>query len=67
MNYTNEMIWLDGQQSYIVCAYFTPNYLEEIKSLHQSLVNLKLNYYLYPHEDLGYWEKNTRAKPNFIL
>jgi hypothetical protein len=67
MNYTNEMIWLDGQQSYIVCAYFTPNYLEEIKSLHESLINFKLNYYLYPHEDLGYWEKNTRAKPNFIL
>ena len=67
MNYTNEVSWLDGQQSYIVCAYFTPNYLEEIKSLHQSLVALKINHYLYPHEDLGYWEKNTRAKPNFIL
>lgn len=67
MDYTNEIIWLDGKQSYIVCAYFTPNYIEEIKSLHQSLLDLKINHYLYPHEDLGYWEKNTRAKPNFIL
>ncbi len=59
--------WLGGDQPYIVCAYYTENYADEIKSLHQSLQKFKLNHYLFPHEDLGYWEKNTRAKPAFIL
>ncbi|WP_020395789.1 putative nucleotide-diphospho-sugar transferase [Thiolinea disciformis] len=66
-NYQHEITWLAGGQAYIVCAYFTANYLDEIKSLHQSLVHLSINHYIYPHEDLGYWEKNTRAKPAFIL
>ncbi|PID49163.1 MAG: hypothetical protein CR991_08015 [Proteobacteria bacterium] len=66
-DYQQDVIWLQGEQSYIVCAYFTANYIEEIKSLHQSLQALQINYFLHPHPDLGYWEKNTRAKPDFIL
>lgn len=66
-SYQQEITWLKGGQPYIVCAYFTSNYLEEIKSLNASLVALNINHYIYPHEDLGYWEKNTRAKPAFIL
>lgn len=66
VDYKKEITWLDGGQPYIICAYFTESYIDEITQLHQSLVDLKLNHFLFPHEDLGYWEKNTRAKPAFI-
>lgn len=66
-DYKKPITWLNGKQSYVVCAYFTESYVDEITQLHESLVKLNLNHYLYPHEDLGYWEKNTRAKPAFVL
>lgn len=65
--YQKEIVWLEGGQDYVVCAYFTESYFEEISSLHQSLIALNINHFLFLHEDLGYWEKNTRAKPAFIL
>lgn len=65
-DYKKEITWLEGGQSYVICAYYTESYIDEISQLHQSLIDLKLNHFLYPHEDLGYWEKNTRAKPAFI-
>lgn len=65
--YHKEITWLAGDQPYVICAYYTGSYIDEVTQLHQSLIDLKLNHFLFPHEDLGYWEKNTRAKPSFIL
>ncbi|MBS9777970.1 MAG: hypothetical protein KGV50_04320 [Gammaproteobacteria bacterium] len=62
-----ETTFLNPNDSFIVCCFFTKSYLTHAASLKQSLDNVSLGYYFKEVEDAGYWEANTRIKPHFIL
>ena len=51
----------------IICAYYTDNYKQEIKKLEKSLNKFGLEYFFKRYESRGYWEANTRIKPEFLL
>lgn len=53
--------------SYIVCAFYTENYSEEVQSLKSSLEKFNIPNYLKLYKSRGYWEANTRIKPEFLL
>jgi Nucleotide-diphospho-sugar transferase len=61
-----ETVSLTGRQGYIVCAFYTPNYLEQVLSLKASLDALGLNYFLKRYERAATWEATTRIKPVFV-
>lgn len=61
-----EDISLDGGQRYVVCAFYTPNYLAQIKTLKASLEALGLNHYFRCYAPRGGWEANTRIKAEFV-
>jgi hypothetical protein len=61
-----EYLWTEGGQPYIVCAFYTPNYLPQIRSLKASLDLHKINHFLKCYEPRGGWEANTRLKPVFV-
>ena len=61
-----EYAWLDGGQSYIVCAFYTPNYLEQITSLKRSLEAQGISHFLKRYERAATWEATTRLKPVFV-
>ena len=61
-----EYIWNQGGQPYMVCAFYTPNYLPQISSLKASLEAQSINHFLKRYEPRGGWEANTRLKPVFI-
>jgi hypothetical protein len=61
-----EVVWLEGGQSYCVCAFYTPNYLPQILSLKASVEALGLNHYFKRYEPRGGWEANTRIKAEFV-
>ncbi len=56
-----------GKHAYIVCAYYTEDYLSEILKLKESLERFKLDYFIRHYESRGFWEANTRIKPEFLL
>jgi hypothetical protein len=62
----DETQWLQGGQRYVVCAFYTPNYLVEVLSLKASLDALGINYFLKRYDRLASWEANTRLKPVFV-
>jgi len=57
---------LDGKQSYIVCAFYTPNYLPQITQLKLSLEEQGLSHFLKRYERAQTWEATTRIKPVFV-
>ncbi len=61
-----EYTWNEGGQPYLVCAFYTPNYLPQITSLKASLELNKINHFLKRYEPRGGWEANTRLKPVFV-
>jgi hypothetical protein len=61
-----EYIWDKGGQPYMVCAFYTPNYLPQIASLKASLEAHGINHFLKRYEPRGGWEANTRLKPVFV-
>jgi len=61
-----EVVWSGGGQPYMVCAFYTPNYLPQVSSLKASLEALGINHYLKRYEPRGGWEANTRMKPVFV-
>jgi len=61
-----EYAWLDGGQRYVVCAFYTPNYLPQISSLKASAEALGLNHYFKRYEARSGWEANTRIKAEFV-
>lgn len=61
-----EYTWNEGGQPYIVCAFYTPNYLPQISSLKASLEAHGINHFLKRYEPRGGWEANTRLKPVFV-
>ena len=61
-----EYLWREGGQPYVVCAFYTPNYLPQVSSLKASLEAQGINHYLKRYEPRGGWEANTRMKPVFV-
>ena len=61
-----EYTWNEGGQPYLVCAFYTPNYLPQINSLKRSLDEHRINHFLKRYEPRGGWEANTRLKPVFV-
>ncbi|CPR15716.1 conserved protein of unknown function [Candidatus Filomicrobium marinum] len=62
-----EVTSLHGGQRYVVCAFYTPSYLENVLRLKASLERLGLNYHLKCVEYKGSWEATTRLKPSFVV
>ncbi|MDX2288764.1 MAG: putative nucleotide-diphospho-sugar transferase [Hyphomicrobiaceae bacterium] len=61
-----EVTWLDGGQRYVVCAFYTPNYVEQVSRLKASLESLGINHHLRRYERRSTWEATTRLKPGFV-
>lgn len=61
-----EYAWLEGGQSYIACAFYTPNYLEQITSLKRSLEAQGISHFFKRYERAATWEATTRLKPVFV-
>lgn len=62
-----EITSLSGGQRYVVCAFYTPSYLDSVLRLKASLDSLGLNYHLKCVEYKGTWEATTRLKPSFVV
>ena len=62
----HEHAWLDGAQGYVVCAFYTPDYLPHVLALKHSLEILGINHFLKRYEPTASWEAATRIKPRFI-
>lgn len=58
---------LASPDKFIVVCFFTPNYHDHALRLKGTLDNFNLNYYFEEVADAGFWEANTRLKPDFIL
>ena len=61
-----EYKWLDGGQSYVACAFYTPNYLPQLLSLKASLEAHGINHYFKRYERAVSWEATTRIKAAFV-
>jgi hypothetical protein len=61
-----EQAWLEGGQSYVVCAFYTQSYLPQITSLRRSLEEHGINHFLKRYERRATWESTTRLKPVFL-
>lgn len=57
----------DAHSTPVICAYYTDNYRKEIETLKESLEKFGIYYYIKRFESRGYWEANTRIKPEFLL
>jgi len=62
----HQFAWVEGGQRYVVCAFYTDNYLPRALALKASLDAHRINYYLERYEHQGSWEATTRMKPLFI-
>jgi hypothetical protein len=61
-----EYLWLEGRQPYVVCAFYTPDYLRHVLALKRSLETLGVNHFFKCYEPAASWEATTRIKPRFI-
>ena len=61
-----EYEWLEGGQSYVACAFYTPNYLPQLLSLKASLEAHGINHYFKLYERAATWEATTRIKAAFV-
>jgi hypothetical protein len=61
-----EYHWLQGCQPYVVCAFYTPDYLCHVLTLKRSLETLGVNHFFKRYEPAATWEATTRIKPRFI-
>ncbi len=59
--------WLGGGQRYVVCAFYTPNYTEQVNRLKASLELLGINHHLRCLPRRATWEATTRLKPLFVV
>lgn len=61
-----EYAWLEGGQSYVACAFYTPNYLPQLLSLKASLEAHGINHYFKRYQRAATWEATTRIKAQFV-
>lgn len=52
---------------FLVVCFYTDNYAEEAARLRSSLDETGTPYYLRHYSSRGFWEANTRIKPEFLL
>lgn len=52
---------------FLACSFFTDAYRVNVERLHASLVHTQTPYFLKRYPSRGYWEANTRIKPEFLL
>lgn len=57
----------NANSHFVVCCFYTPNYASHAENLLQSVQRFGLNHCVKQYEDRGYWEANTRIKPEFVL
>lgn len=62
----HEHAWLEGGQDYVVCAFYTPDYLDHVLQLKRSLERLSINHFLKRYEAAESWEIATRIKSAFV-
>jgi hypothetical protein len=62
-----EYSWTGQDRSYVVCAFYTPNYLPQATSLITSLEAQGLSYFIKRVEHQGTWEATTRLKPTILV
>lgn len=55
------------KQPFVVCAFYTPNYLPQILALKHSLEKHDLNHFLKLYPSQPTWEATTRLKAPFLL
>ena len=53
--------------NFIVCAFFTDQYASQVASLEQSVSSFGIEFYKKHYKSRGFWEANTRIKPEFLL
>jgi hypothetical protein len=63
----SDLTWLKDGQRYVVCAFYTDNYIPRALALMDSLNAHRISHYLRRYEHQGSWEATTRLKPSFIL
>ncbi|MGI9410309.1 MAG: hypothetical protein ACR2OV_09575 [Hyphomicrobiaceae bacterium] len=61
-----EYAWLEGGQSYVACAFYTPNYVEQVTTLKRSLEAQGINHFFKRYQRRATWESTTRLKPVFV-
>lgn len=61
-----EYAWLEGGQTYVACAFYTPNYLPQLLSLKASLEAYGINHYFKRYDRAVTWEATTRLKAGFV-
>lgn len=67
MTTTTEEILQDRPDvSFLVCAFYTDAYAAEAAQLRASLEQTGTPYFLKRFPSRGYWEANTRIKPEFL-
>lgn len=64
---TGEILQKSPAAPFIVCAFFTEGYAAEAEQLRASLEQSGTPYFLKSFPSRGYWEANTRIKPEFLL
>lgn len=52
---------------FLACGFFTEGYAAEAEQLRASLERTGTPYFLKRYPSRGYWEANTRIKPEFLL
>ena len=52
---------------FLACSFFTDAYRTNAEHLQASLVQTRTPYFLKRYPSRGYWEANTRIKPEFLL
>lgn len=55
-----------GDGSFIACCFYTDNYAQEAEALRGSLEATGGAYFLKRYSSRGFWEANTRIKPEFL-
>ncbi len=63
----DEYSWLEGGQNYVVCVFYTEDYLQYVLDLKRSLERNSVNHFLKLYEKRDSWEATTRIKPHFLL
>lgn len=53
--------------AFLACCFFTDKYAHEAEQLRASLEATGTAYFLKRYASRGYWEANTRIKPEFLL
>lgn len=64
---SNSVTWLGGGQRFVVCAFYTANYLERVRTLRASLQRFRINYHFQQVDGRTSWEATTRIKPDFVI